>query len=307
VVVIHLFSDAPFEADRDLSMGILFSRLSDKQAHIYGLVFSSGGIPHHIIRYPSYWAVDVPDHFRRAAVTAVYLYLVENAVSPAVVHSRESFAVKTYSAIFAILVLSVIHWTVQPGYEHQVFVDAYGADSGAILAGQLYRCVTALMFHTSWSHLLANLFGLTLFGTAVAAFCGWGVGWLLILTSGALGNFLNACWYGPDHMSVGASTAVFAAVGLCASLTFAVRIRRSEPMWRAWIPLGAGLALLAFLGASPKTDLMAHLFGFTAGLGFGGLYSWRSARPLSWHVQLAASMAAGGILVASWMAGMTGA
>lgn len=287
-------------------MGLLFSRLSDQQAHTYRLVLSASGVPHQIVRCPACWAIDVPDLYRHAAVSAISLYLVENAAPPAEPSLYPIRSEKNYSAVFAILVLSAIHWAVQPGYEHHVFVDAYGADSTAILEGQVYRCVTALLFHSGWPHLLSNLFGLALFGTATAVVCGWGVGWLLILTTGALGNLFNALWYGPGHLSVGASTAVFAAVGLCAALTFGARLRRPDRTWRAWIPLGAGLALLAFLGASPQTDLMAHLFGFASGLGLGGLYAWRVVRPLSWPVQLAASLVACGLLVTAWMAGMPG-
>ncbi|HNT28866.1 MAG TPA: hypothetical protein PKH10_11910 [bacterium] len=47
------------------------------------------------------------------------------------------------------------------------------------------------------------------------------------------------------------------------------------PLRRLILPLlvavlvAAGLALLAFLGTSERTDFMAHLFGFVAGLGVG--------------------------------------
>lgn len=286
-------------------MGLLFFHLSDQQAHTYRLVLSASGIPHQIIKHPTCWAVMVPDHCRRAAITAVALYLEENSAPRPDASIDDAFRPpRTYSVVSAILVLTIIHWAVQPGYEHRVFVEAYGADSTSILGGQVYRCLTALLFHNGWPHLFSNLFGLTLFGTAVAVMCGWGVGWLMILLAGALGNWVNACWYGPGHLSVGASTAVFAAVGLCAALTFGSQMRRPDRSWRAWLPLGAGLALLAFLGASPQTDLMAHLYGFLTGLGLGGLYAWRFVRPLSWIVQLAASLIAAGMLVSAWLAGI---
>jgi len=60
---------------------------------------------------------------------------------------------------------------------------------------------------------------------------------------------------------VGASTAVFGALGSLAALP---RHRR-----RPWIPLGAGLALLAFLGTSKRADFAGHLFGFVAGVLLG--------------------------------------
>ncbi len=42
---------------------------------------------------------------------------------------------------------------------------------------------------------------------------------------------------------------------------------------KAWLPLGAGLALLSMLGSGgERTDLMAHLFGFMTGLILGAFY-----------------------------------
>lgn len=41
---------------------------------------------------------------------------------------------------------------------------------------------------------------------------------------------------------------------------------------RAWLPLGAELALLGILGSGKHTDLTAHLFGFMAGLIPGAFY-----------------------------------
>jgi rhomboid protease GluP len=288
----------------DLSMGLLFARLPAPKAHTYRLVLSASRIPHQIIRQQDGWAVDVPDSHRKAATAAIALYLDENA---AVVESAPVAAYefqKSYSAFYALIILWVIHGTVQTGHEQQVFISAYAADSAAILNGQIYRCVTALLFHGSWSHLISNSIGLALFGTAAASVCGGGVGWLMILVAAALGNLSNALWYGPGHLSIGASTAVFAAVGLCSILTFGIQIRRPQHSWRAWVPLGGGLALLAFLGAAPQTDLLAHLFGFGVSLFLGGLYVWLRYRPWPWPVQLAAWVVTISLLGVSWVAGM---
>src|SRR5438034_425376 len=68
-----------------------------------------------------------------------------------------------------------------------------------------------------------------------------------------------------DFVSIGASTAVFGALGALAAFP---QHRR-----RAWVPLGAGLALLAFLGTSKRADLAGHLCGFVAGLLLGAVAS----------------------------------
>jgi rhomboid protease GluP len=38
------------------------------------------------------------------------------------------------------------------------------------------------------------------------------------------------------------------------------------PRRRAWLTLGVGVALLGFLGTGARADLLAHFFGFAAGV-----------------------------------------
>lgn len=75
---------------------------------------------------------------------------------------------------------------------------------------------------------------------------------------------INTLVQSPNHSSIGASTAVFAAVGLLATLNM-LHFRQS--LWRRWpLPVAAALGLLALLGTGGEnTDVGAHLFGFAAG------------------------------------------
>jgi membrane associated rhomboid family serine protease len=238
------------------------------------------------------------------AVITIANYLAENPPAQPKPIEIKPPTIRSYSTAYVILALALIHWVVQPGYEQRLFIAAYGADSGAILNGEVYRCVTALLFHSDWGHLLANAFGLAVFGTVAAMHSGWGMGWLMILATGAVGNLLNAAWYAGNHVSIGASTAVFGAVGLCSAMTFIARMRRSQRTWRDWLPIGAGMALLAFLGASPRTDLLAHLFGFGVGILIGGLYAWRRSYPLAPRYQWGAILVVVVVVMAAWGAGL---
>jgi hypothetical protein len=68
---------------------------------------------------------------------------------------------------------------------------------------------------------------------------------------GNLGNALTALAYWPqEHRSLGASTAVFGALGLLVgdALWLLLRRRAGRSWWKWMLPLGAGLSLLAFLG-----------------------------------------------------------
>ena len=54
--------------------------------------------------------------------------------------------------------------------------------------------------------------------TAVCWHLGPGVGLWLLLLAGAGGNAVTAAVHGSDHVSVGASTAIFGAIGILAAL-----------------------------------------------------------------------------------------
>ena len=54
------------------------------------------------------------------------------------------------------------------------------------------------MIHADLLHLVGNMVGIALFGAAVATLCGWGLGWLMVLVSGGLGNALNAVFFGAN-------------------------------------------------------------------------------------------------------------
>jgi len=138
--------------------------------------------------------------------------------------------------------------------------------------GEIYRTVTSLMLHSGYPHLASNIAGIAIFGTAVCSITGAGVGWLMILLSGILGNLANAALFQYGHISIGASTAVFGAVGILAAYQLCRKIKIAGQRMKAWLPLAGGLALLGFLGSSKHSDLTAHLFGFIAGICIGILY-----------------------------------
>jgi membrane associated rhomboid family serine protease len=184
------------------------------------------------------------------------------------------------------------------------------ADAGKIIAGQWWRVATALTLHSDWQHLLGNLAIGGLFISRLCRDLRSGLAWLLLLATGMLGNLVNAWLQNPAHRAVGASTAVFGAVGLLAAISM-VRYRHSLRSYRRWaLPVAAAIGLLAMLGAGGEnTDLGAHLFGFLFGfpLGFGTeLVIERRGRPSRKVNALLATTAAGVVIYAWWMALMAG-
>lgn len=144
------------------------------------------------------------------------------------------------------------------------------AQAARMLDGEPWRAVTALTLHADAGHVLANALAGTVFVGAVCGALGPGLGLALVLLAGAGGNLANAVFQGAQHTSVGASTAVFGAVGVLSALAM-VRGPAGRDGWRrVLVPFAAGLALLAMLGTSgERVDLWAHLFGFLAGTALG--------------------------------------
>jgi hypothetical protein len=146
--------------------------------------------------------------------------------------------------------------------------------------------------------LLSNVVGGLLFFSLAGAALGPGVAILLILLAGGLGNALNACLR-DTYFSVGASTAVFASIGLLAGVRVLQPAARA-PRGAVWRPIAAGVALLALLGSSRESDVLAHAFGFVAGMGLG-LAAGRLDRPAGRPVlQLAAFAGAVLVVAVAW-------
>ncbi len=157
-----------------------------------------------------------------------------------------------------------------------------GAVTSALISnGEVWRAVTALTLHLDSAHLLSNLVFGTFIGMFLAQVTGTGAAWLGMVVFGALGNFINAIVQPQTHSSIGASTAIFAGLGLLTALRQDWWARGQNFRLRAWAPLASGLAMLAFLGfgADGRVDIFAHIFGFAAGLCGGWFFS---ARDLNW-------------------------
>ncbi|MEE3328289.1 MAG: rhomboid family intramembrane serine protease [Myxococcota bacterium] len=210
---------------------------------------------------------------RALALEAIALYQSENAESGSPdTEPEEELAEPGFSGIAVAVGLFAIY-TVFGSAEggHPVF-DAGRASSHQILNGEWWRTLTALFLHAHIGHIVGNaLFGVY-FITVVTRSFGDGFGLLLVLLAGAIGNGLNAVDQGPGHHSIGASTAVFGAIGILVGSALARRSRSGLRGARLIVPLGAGLGLMAMLGVGGiRTDIWAHAYGLLAGsvLGFG--------------------------------------
>ena len=106
-----------------------------------------------------------------------------------------------------------------------------------------------------------------------------------------------------QHSAIGASTAVFAALGLLAALAWRQQAALLRGL-RRWRPLAAAIMLLALLGVGGEhTDVWAHVAGLAAGGVIGILlYLIRAPLPLGRQAQLAYGATALALFGGAWLA-----
>jgi rhomboid protease GluP len=130
-----------------------------------------------------------------------------------------------------------------------------------MLAGEVWRLVTANYLHGGLLHLVLNSFALVTLGPLIERSFGWRKFFVLYTVSGIAG-FVVSSWWRPDVLSIGASGAIYGLLG------FAVVFGRfrSGPAGRAisdqlmrWLMYG----LLMFL--IPGIDSAAHVGGLIPG------------------------------------------
>ena len=246
-----------------------------KQAADWSLVLSAAGIAHEIKQARAGWMIFVPEESRKEALRQISLFELENFRRHTAEKDRKGtksakYAAQTVWTLF--LVAAAMSLTFRYGIREKA-LEIGAANSDKIMDGQWWRAVTALCLHADPAHFLSNL----VIGGFIVVWLieetGPGTGWFLTLFTGAAGNYLNAAAHGYDgHLSIGASTAVFGALGALCGIR-AVKSGKSGLLKEAARTLAAGLALLAMLGSGREhVDIGAHLFGFIIGL-FSGAVS----------------------------------
>lgn len=271
------------------------------------LVLDAAGISTEVGYQDGWWLLAVSRSDLAVSTAELDAYRRENPTpSP-----RSSMAVPVYGGaavgvfLYAATIVLVAIFTGQGAFGLE-WLSAGQMQAGRAVAGEWWRIVTALTLHLDVGHITANLAFGTVFGFLAGRVLGGGVAWLAIVTAGAMGNFMNAMLQAPTHSSIGASTAVFAALGLIVSHALRPRTAVPEKSLRRWSPLIGGILLFAFTGiGGERTDVMAHVTGFSAGLMIG----WVGCRlPHHWlascKIQGSTGAAAILIVASAWAVGL---
>jgi rhomboid protease GluP len=181
-------------------------------------------------------------------------------------------------------------------------------NADAVQHGQWWRAWTALTLHLNSEHLIANLGAGVWFGYLAARHIGSGLSWFLIVSGAAAANLIEAMLGPASHRSVGASTAVFTALGLLSAYLWRLRATTVRQWAGRWAPLIAGILLLSWFGvgnedpnADAATDVVAHGLGFLMGVLLGVLVAQPRVRKLVAQVpQWLAGVAALACIAIAW-------
>jgi membrane associated rhomboid family serine protease len=174
--------------------------------------------------------------------------------------------------------------------------------------GEWWRGVTALTLHRDFEHLAGNLLFGTWIGYLAGTRLGPGLAWLATLVAAAAANLFDAALGPADYRSVGASTAVFAALGILGALGWRERHAMGRRGFARWSPLVAGVILLGWTGSEGEnTDRVAHGLGFLFGVALGAVLGIPRIRAaLRAAAQWPAGLAAFGLIALAWWRALRG-
>jgi membrane associated rhomboid family serine protease len=237
------------------------------------LVLASAGISSNLIHQDGGWVIVVAAEDEAKSLDELRLHQQDNAGQT----PRGRVRIPLFDGAFGgicvyTLVVSLIGFCDHFSAYQLQWREVGRMQAGEVMSGQWYRVFTALTLHVDLQHLLSNLAFGCLFGLLAGRILGGGVAWFSIVLAGAMGNAINAIVRDADHSSIGASTAVFAALGIL--VAHALRPRSdsalSENALKRWRPLIGGVLLLALVGVGgERTDVVAHVTGFFSGVIIG--------------------------------------
>lgn len=281
---------------------VLFESSNRRACSDRMLVLTSLEIPHEFLNDGDRCLLLVPDAELHRARHELYLYEQENRPP-----RRQRIAMLPAAhdpwpgVVGYIIVLLVTAWLAGENAFDRDWLAAGRVDGALIRNGEWWRVVTALTLHKDVGHLLGNLGFGAFFGLLGARVIGSGVTWFTVVLSASLANSLNTWLLVASHRSIGASTAVFAALGLVAGFVWRGRLMAQDRWPYRLGPIIGGIALLAYTGTGDEsTDIGAHLAGFVCGFGFGIVLTHVAATFRDSRLQWLCGIAAPALIASAW-------
>jgi rhomboid protease GluP len=283
-----------------LAPAVVF-RGSKSLCHEFSLVLEAKAIEHNVQESGGSWVLTVTPALVHSAYDEISRYSAERSIPRTTASPIIPFTGAVTGAMAYVLILVLTAYCAGIGLFGADWLSAGALDAAA--AREWWRALTALTLHLDQEHLLGNLLFGVFAGIAAGRLLGPGVAWASIVGAGALANYVEILIAPVTHRAVGASTAVFAALGLLAGLAWRQRLTLRERRWYRWAPLIAGICLLTLLGAgSAHVDVLGHALGFLFGVGVGWLYARTGIpRTRSPGLQIAAGLGAALLVGVAWL------
>ena len=283
---------------------VVFDSVDPRAASDRALVLTSLEIPCELLRVDARSVLVVPAELAERARFELWQYEQENR--PRRRRSRPAVQVHEFhnglTGVFGyVLLLVLAGWLAGRSAFGFDWFERGRVDGELVRAGEWWRVLTALTLHGGVGHLLGNLGFGALFGGLAGRLVGSGVAWLAIVAAAGAGNALNTLLLESAHRSLGASTAVFAALGLLAGFVWRARLMAQERWAYRLGPVIGGIALLAYTGTGDaQTDIGAHLAGFVCGFGAGIALTFTATRLGGARLQAICGAAAAALILAAW-------
>jgi len=186
-------------------------------------------IPYEILIAEAQAMIVVPAEFVEQAKYELWQYQQENRrqkprsseITP--VYQSAIPGVATYVAI-----ICLVAWFAGVALFNRDWFAVGRVDGELIRDGEWWRTITALTLHSGARHLAGNIaFGI-LFGLMAGRLVGSGIAWFAIVVASSAANFLNTSLLESAHRAIGASTAVFAALGLVSGFVWRAKLMAQD-------------------------------------------------------------------------------
>lgn len=283
---------------------VVFESDDPRTASDRALVLHSLEIPCELIRIEARTLLVVPAELAERARFEIWQYDQENRQR----RPRQRPAVTVHrfhnglTGVFGyVLVLCLAGWLAGRSASGFDWLARGRVDGELVRAGEWWRLFTALTLHGGVGHLLGNIGFGALFGGLAGRLVGSGVAWACIVLAAGAGNALNTLLLESAHRSIGASTAVFAALGLLAGFVWRGRLMAQDRWPYRLGPVIGGIALLAYTGTGDaQTDIGAHLAGFLCGFAAGIALTLAARHLGSRRLQAICGALAAALILAAW-------
>ena len=281
---------------------VVFESHNRQQCSDRALVLAAVQIPFQIVEDGSSCAIVVPARVSAAAVEELRLYEDENPPVRPKPRKRIVYQEALPGVVGYVLVVCAVAGMAGYSFFGNDWLAAGRVDGTLIRDGEWWRTITSLTLHADIQHLLGNLVFGVFYGVFAGRLLGPGVAWLSVVVAAALGNTFNTLLLDMTHRSIGASTAVFAMLGILSGYVWRAQLMAQDRWSTRYGPVIGGLALLMFTGTGgERTDIGAHLLGFVCGFGTGMLLTLAGKMPAPVRTQAIAGSIAVGLVAIAWI------